>query len=311
MNNRDFLKAIGDIDDKYLIEENDVEERNRITANKMVNIMRKLNLKYVASAILTITIVSIFVFGVNKIKDPNNDIGTVQNDRIIFNNYKIESSGDAAGKWIDADVKSQFEFLNNMAIPESYELVRQGEIYEPANSEDMDYTKLWQYSLIYDLKNTIQNNSIEINFTRENKIISCLLPNEDELPDSIVGGKKVKLFKMENKAEAFFEYNGYKFYIKAHTISEGDFINLIKSIFTDNKNNLSESQLKQKASEIFGNDYCETDHSLEVGGDAITDWVCKICGKMSSNSTTNVPEICDECARTTERCNKCGKLERK
>lgn len=238
MNNRDLLKAIGDIDDKYLIEENNIEETNRIASNKMVNIMKSLNLKYVASAILATTIVLIFVFGVNKINRHNNDIGSfpndiiLENDRIIFNNRKIELSGDVAGKWIDTDVKAQFEFLNNIDIPESYELVRQGEIYEPANSEDMNYTKLWQYSLIYDLKNETQNNSIEITFTRENKIISCLIPNEDKFQDSIINGKKVKLFQMDHTAEAFFEYNGYKFYIKAHTISENDFVNIIKSIFT-------------------------------------------------------------------------------
>ena len=37
MNNRDLLKAIGDIDDKYLI-----EEKNRVKSNNMVNIMKNI-----------------------------------------------------------------------------------------------------------------------------------------------------------------------------------------------------------------------------------------------------------------------------
>ena len=45
MNNKDLLKAIGDIDEKYLIEETDIEETNRIASNNKVNIMK--NLKYV------------------------------------------------------------------------------------------------------------------------------------------------------------------------------------------------------------------------------------------------------------------------
>ena len=45
MNNKDLLKAIGDIDEKYLIEETDIEETNRIASNNKVNIMKNLKLK--------------------------------------------------------------------------------------------------------------------------------------------------------------------------------------------------------------------------------------------------------------------------
>lgn len=42
MNNKDLLKAIGEIDDKYLIEDNRIKEKNRIRTNNMVSIMKKL-----------------------------------------------------------------------------------------------------------------------------------------------------------------------------------------------------------------------------------------------------------------------------
>lgn len=61
---------------------------------------------------------------------------------------------------------------------------------------------------------------------------------------------------------------------------------------------------------IFGNNYCNTNHYLEGGGDAFTDWECKLCGKNATNPDTNVPEICNMCSILTGRCNKCGKLEK-
>lgn len=61
---------------------------------------------------------------------------------------------------------------------------------------------------------------------------------------------------------------------------------------------------------IYGNDYCNTKHYLESGGDAFTVWTCKLCGKSATNPDTNVPEICNMCSFLTGRCNKCGKLEK-
>lgn len=65
-----------------------------------------------------------------------------------------------------------------------------------------------------------------------------------------------------------------------------------------------------KANKIYGNDYCNINHYIEGGGDAFTEWTCKLCGKSATNSDTNVPEICNMCSVLTGRCNKCGKLEK-
>lgn len=78
----------------------------------------------------------------------------------------------------------------------------------------------------------------------------------------------------------------------------------------NSSNGKPKSELDQKGYNIFGYDYCDTDHSMEIGGDALTDWKCKLCGKKATNPDTNVPEICSDCARITGRCNKCGKLEK-
>lgn len=75
-------------------------------------------------------------------------------------------------------------------------------------------------------------------------------------------------------------------------------------------NGVPGAKLEQKGYEIFGKDYCQTDHSMEFGGDALTSWTCKLCGANAVNSDTNVPEICANCARITGRCMYCGKLKK-
>lgn len=66
-----------------------------------------------------------------------------------------------------------------------------------------------------------------------------------------------------------------------------------------------------KGYKIYGNEYCNTNYYLECGGDAITEWTCKLCGESAINSDINVPEICNKCSILTKRCNQCGKLRNK
>ena len=57
-----------------------------------------------------------------------------------------------------------------------------------------------------------------------------MLPDENNFVPSTINEKEVKLFKIGKVSEAFFEYDGYKFYIEANEIEEAEFINLLKSI---------------------------------------------------------------------------------
>lgn len=74
---------------------------------------------------------------------------------------------------------------------------------------------------------------------------------------------------------------------------------------------LPKIELEQKGYKIFGYDYCITDHYMECGCCVLTNWKCKIFGTAENNSDTNVPELCNTCARMTVRCNHCGKLKNK
>ncbi len=177
-----------------------------------------------------------------KIAKNNNQIQKeqyIQEDNIVFNEGSIKSLEDIDGKWEDANLKEEFEFVDKINVPDGLYLSRQGKLFEREyiNNDIDDYTKLWQYTLIYANDDKEDGPYIEITFTKEKYILGCLMPDEEKMPSSIINGKEVKLFKGkyirdESKitGEAFLEKDGYKFYIEAHRIDEEDFINILKSI---------------------------------------------------------------------------------
>ena len=52
------------------------------------------------------------------------------------------------------------------------------------------------------------------------------------------------------------------------------------------------------------------DHPM-MGGAAFTKWKCSLCYRGGESSTTVTPELCDVCAKITNRCSECGKLKEK
>lgn len=112
MNSRDLLKAIGDIDDKYLIEETDIEERNRITSNKMVNIMKNLKLKYILALVCVIVIAVIGSYKSDMFTSKP-DITISKKDNWIIKEVKVdESSIDESiatvPKWDEMSISQQY-----------------------------------------------------------------------------------------------------------------------------------------------------------------------------------------------------------
>lgn len=61
---------------------------------------------------------------------------------------------------------------------------------------------------------------------------------------------------------------------------------------------------EQEVSKIFGNEYCEV--VLHMATNDLSKHTCAICGKQFSASSMRA-DICDECARQTNRCEFCGK----
>lgn len=112
MNSRDLLKAIGDIDDKYLIEETDIEERNRIASNKMVNIMKNLKLKYIFAPICVIVIAVIGIYKSDMFTSKP-DITISKKDNWIIKEVQIDESSSSENiaivpKWDEMSICQQF-----------------------------------------------------------------------------------------------------------------------------------------------------------------------------------------------------------
>lgn len=185
--------------------------------------------------------------GDKEIEDYQKEKENVEEDNVIFNAGSIETATSISGKvtdvdgnWKDENVEEKFEFIRNIEILKQYEHLRQGMVYVKENVEDTNYSKFQQYELIYYMDG---NNapSTDIIFTKEDKILQCMIPNESDFPSSTISGNEVKLFKAKNffdnskiNGEAFFKYKDYKFYITSHRIDENDFIELIKSILNQN-----------------------------------------------------------------------------
>lgn len=161
-------------------------------------------------------------------------------DIIAFNDGSLQSIVDIDGKWEDANLKEEFNFINKINVPEELQLSRQGKIFVRQNINSNDYSKLRQYSLIYANQIIEDTPQVEIIFTKEQTILGCMLPDEEKMKTSIINGKEVKLFrekylldKSKIVGDAFFEKDGYKFYVKAHKVTEEEFINVIRSILNN------------------------------------------------------------------------------
>lgn len=185
--------------------------------------------------------------GDKEIEDYQKEKENIEEDNVIFNAGSIETATSISGKvtdvdgnWKDENVEEKFGFIRNIEILKQYEHLRQGMVYVKENVEDTNYSKFQQYELIYYMDG---NNapSTDIIFTKEDKILQCMIPNESDFPSSTISGNEVKLFKAKNffddskiNGEAFFKYKDYTFYITSHRIDENDFIELIKSILNQN-----------------------------------------------------------------------------
>ncbi len=111
MNNKDLLKAIGDIDEKYLIETNDMEETNRIMPNKKVNIMKKLKYILAPVCIVFIAVIGFYKSGIFHSKP---DIIISKKDNWIIKEVEIDNNNltdtetAVVPKWNEMSISQQF-----------------------------------------------------------------------------------------------------------------------------------------------------------------------------------------------------------
>ena len=165
-------------------------------------------------------------------------------------NFNNSSAANALycidAKWIGVDLMQEFNFLNNIYIPEYLNKTRQGKIYVRDGRDDENYSKFNQYSIIFFDDSEQLEKSVSINFSKEKLLPDCIPSGIDLAEESIINNTKVKLFatkllKIEPTkiwGEAYFEYNNYKIDIQVYRITEDEFIEIVKSIITEFKENL-------------------------------------------------------------------------
>ncbi len=114
MNNRDLLKAIGDIDDKYLI-----EEKNRVKSKIKVNIMKNLKFKYILAPIC-VMLIAVIGFYKSGIFTSKPDVAISKKDGWIIKEVKTDKTTNTdttiVPKWNEMSISQQFyevEYNNN------------------------------------------------------------------------------------------------------------------------------------------------------------------------------------------------------
>ncbi len=231
MTNKDLLKAIGDIDDKYLVEKNEIEETNRIVSNKMVSIMKSLKLKYILApvCILMIAIISYAGFiGLNRSIAP----AEIRTD-IRINKIKnlTAASLDADVKIIEIDdLQKELDFIKNIKIPGNMKLDSSYTIYTRENFQNSgDYNVLHDYVLSY-RESHLRN--IKIRFsTLGAPLRDCYIESEEKI--SKLQGVDLIIGQYKDTYIVTFNYKGMYFNIETNNVTEDELIELLKSIIID------------------------------------------------------------------------------
>lgn len=262
MNNLDLLKALNDIDDKFLLEDYQ-PKKNKNSLNYFREegfSMRNVKLKYVLSPIcvIAIVLVSVVILNKNNNKDnimiakndntiveesnPKVESTTKVNDEININKLEKGSIFDYDAKWVDANLKDEFEFLNKIYVPENLKEIRQGKIYVRKDIEDNDYKEFKQYSIMFTDKSEEEIRNLEFNFSKNELLRDCIPIGLENAKESIIDGTIVKLFANERtnessviSGEAYFEYNDYKFDLQVYRLTQEEFIKIVTSIVKEIK----------------------------------------------------------------------------
>lgn len=228
MNNKDLLKAIGDIDDRYLI-----EEKSRVKSNNMVNIMKSLKLKYafISTFVLVVVITGILVCNNTSKLEQNLSMGEVgnNNSEMIIKISEIKTIVNVVPLYgtevnvIDNIDISKFRFLNEIKVPRDFIDVMHRAVYKKTIEETnfkLDFY-LSEYSN--------QDRKISIAFSNEHEPTrrDVVFLNREQ---SKIRNTEVEISQYENMYIAKFNYNGTMFDISMNGITQDELVDLLTSI---------------------------------------------------------------------------------
>ena len=236
MNSKDLLRALGNIDDKYLDEEHETpKEKNK--KEFYIKIIRNKKIIYGLSSACAVFILGVGILAMQK-KSNNNEM-KVENERMVSSrnmNVMLEINpmqGTSMAK-LDADVQTveinslpeKFEFINNIALPSEYKLDNSYELFTRENFNTTEYSLLHDYVFNYSKD---CENSIKVAFSEvEEPIRDYFL--DDSKKVSKIGDVNVIISKYEKMYVATFKYKEINFDIETNGITEEELVNLLESI---------------------------------------------------------------------------------
>lgn len=228
MNNEDKLNKV--ITNDFDITNNYTSIRKKMERGNKMNKIFKYSLVPMA---IVITLASVFLL--NKRSNTNNvlDSDVKNNDVIIVNS--IDNNSDNAKLDIDGrsedittdDLYKIYPLLKDIVVPNDYNINGIIKCYL-FNDDTGKYDKLYGYNIIYSGGN---NKYIDIFILIDTtKRLRCFSIDTDEMRNSIINGNSIKIMGEDKNYYAIFSYNNINFDIETTGISEGEFIQLIKSI---------------------------------------------------------------------------------
>lgn len=228
MNNEDKLNKV--ITNDFDITNNYTSIRKKMERGNKMNKIFKYSLVPMA---IVITLASVFLL--NKKSSTSNilDSNVKNNDVIIVNS--IDNNSDNAKLDIDGrsedittdDLYKIYPLLKDIVVPNDYNINGIIKCYL-FNDDTGKYDKLYGYNIIYSGGN---NKYIDIFILIDTtKRLRCFSIDTDEMRNSIINGNSIKIMGEDKNYYAIFSYNNINFDVETTGISEGEFIQLIKSI---------------------------------------------------------------------------------
>ena len=204
MNNEDKLNKV--ITNDFDITNNYTSIRKKMERGNKMNKIFKYSLVPMA---IVITLASVFLL--NKRSNTNNvlDIDGRSEDITTDDLYKI------------------YPLLKDIVVPNDYNINGIIKCYL-FNDDTGKYDKLYGYNIIYSGGN---NKYIDIFILIDTtKRLRCFSIYTGKMRNSIINGNNIKIMGEDKNYYAIFSYNNINFDIETTEISEGEFIQLIKSI---------------------------------------------------------------------------------
>lgn len=236
MNSKDLLRALGDIDEKYLDEEHETpKEKNK--KEFYIKIIRNKKIIYGLSSACAVFILGVGILAVQK--KSNNNVTKAENEIMVSSRnmnvmLEINPMQGASMAKLDADVQTveinslpeKFGFINNIALPSEYKLDNSYEVYTRENCDNAEYSLLHDYVFNYskDYENTIKvafseaGEPVRDNFLDDSKKVSK------------IGDVDVIISQYENMYVATFKCKEINFDIETNGITEEELVNLLESI---------------------------------------------------------------------------------